>query len=132
MASLAIKVRSLYLAKLPTSQAVQQLYSVCVHEKDRLRAAALKTLTDNMAEYASDAADAKKSDFSKKAFMNDFINRFIFPAICSCLFSGVTKGEVKLNAGEALKALQRNLPGVRLWQWTDELLEQDEIKRLTS
>ena len=85
-----------------------------------------------MAEYALDATEAKKSEFSRRLLMNNDAHRYMFPAICSCVFSGGAKGEVKVNAGEALKALQRNLQGVRLWQWTDDLLQQDEIKRITT
>lgn len=132
VASIASKVRNQYLALIPINQAVQVLCSVCIHEKDRLKASALKALTENMAEYAMDAVEARKlvSSFCDSGIYHTL--RTIFPAISHCLFSGSPKGEMKVNAGDALKALQRNIPGIRLWQWANDLLQQDEIKRLTS
>ena len=62
----------------------------------------------------------------------------IFPAICACLFGAGAKGDVKVAAGEALKALQRVCAGgagdaaSRVWLWVDDIVQQDEIKRITA
>jgi hypothetical protein len=58
------------------------------------------------------------------------MNRIIFPTICQCLFAAASKGEIKVAAGDTLKALQRYTSD-RIWQWVDAPLQQEEIKRLT-
>lgn len=55
----------------------------------------------------------------------------VFPAICQCLFAASSKGEIKVAAGEALKALQRSSAEATVWQWVDEKSQQDEIRRLS-
>ena len=64
--------------------------------------------------------------------------RHLFPAITSALFTISTKPDVRVSAGEALKALQAlALSGhtsqqrEKLWCWVTDYKHQEEIKRVT-
>ena len=60
VAALAGAVLKAYLASVPAAVMAPALCGTALHDKDRLRAAALRLLADRMAAYAHDAATAKK------------------------------------------------------------------------
>ena len=57
--------------------------------------------------------------------------RHIFPTISQTIFAAGTKGDVRVAAAEALKALQHCCPmGESVWAWETDTSKQEELRRM--
>ena len=119
---------SFFLQSISPQAVVPQLSTIALHDKDRLRSIALRKLGELFVEYAN--------GIEWLVIVNSVIRKHAFPAICQALFSTTTKGDVRNAAAEGLRGLAHALriagsyTGEQLWQWTDNPVWQDEIKRM--
>ena len=101
------------------------LKSIALHEKDRVRASAFRLIAKNISRYQKESPTDVK--------------HHLFQAACNALFTATTKGDVRVAAAEALKALQNELwaqsGGNRenncVYLWVSDTAKQEEIRRIT-
>lgn len=62
---------------------------------------------------------------------SNIVRKNIFPTVCQALFATGTKGDVRVAAADALKALQNCCPmGERVWSWVSDHSQQEELKKI--
>eukprot|EP01034_Spumella_vulgaris_P022814 gene22813-28984_t len=101
-------------------QTAQYLCRVSVHDKEKLRITAIKYVADNMSLFCADNETVAQ-----------VAKRLIFPTMCKVLFSSTTKGDARMAAIDCMKALQGQVRGERIWLWSDEAAQQEELRRIT-
>jgi len=107
------------LKYVPPAQALSQLVNISMHDKDRLRAAALRLLAENVTTYHSLSPSTLK--------------KTLFPAVSKTIFHSSTKADVRVAAAEVLKAMQTALGSDdSVCMWVSDFTQREEVKRLTA
>lgn len=127
VSTIAMKLFSDFIESSEPQQVIPQLCSIALHEKERLRAISLRIIGTSLNRFA------ESEDW--ETLIPTLVKKHIFSAISQTIFSPITKAEVRVAAGDALKALNYSLQisghSDLLLKWVDNPQQQDEIRRLT-
>jgi hypothetical protein len=61
-----------------------------------------------------------------------FPPRTIFAALSKILFSSSTKPDIRVCAVDCVRSLQDSLRGEKLWLWSDDPHQQEELRKITA
>ena len=109
------------LNSFPLQKVIQQLCTIAMHEKDRLKVLSFCLLRDCVT----------KCYNSSESSSSLIIRKMIFPAICKTVLGNKQLGDVRVAAIEALKEIQRGCPmGEKVSKWADDLTQEEELSRI--
>ena len=119
LSRIAGDVTQKYINNFSSTQLLNSLTTIALHDKQNMRITAFNLLKQNVPKiHAGNDTHLKKQ---------------LFPVVSKVLFSTTTKGDVRVAAGECLKAIQTTVGSDnQVALWVKDYTQREEIKRLTS